>query len=192
MQHRRIFVDVDGVLADFTGRFLRNYNARNGTSLVHDDVTDWDYSKVDAFKLRDSQEWESYLDPEFWLELDPLPWAHDLMAVIECMGIPFAFLTSLPNGSALEDRRKWLDRHFRGKDTQFNYPLHPSKRLIEAAQKDLVVGPGDLLIEDSIANVLAARLVGAEAILLAQPWNAGAAGRMTPSEILAYLRWQKA
>jgi len=106
---------------------------------------------------------------------------------VKATGKPYAFLTALQD---VEDRRSvvsrkaWLDKHFTVDPTDI-----PSKRLIVAQRKELVVTEGDILIDDYIKNLWAAQKVGATVFLLAQPWNQGDfPERMTPEQILKALR----
>lgn len=178
--YKTVYLDVDETLADFIGRFLRNYNAEHGTQHTKEDVVDWEFSTI----LQPGQTWRDYIDPDFWTDLDPLPWAHDLVAAVRDLNVPYAFLTYLPIGSALEGRRIWLDKHF---TVDPNDP--PSKRLIVTGKKDLVVyGQNRLLIDDAPHNVLDVRKTGATAFCLAQPWNVSVPDRMTPESILERLR----
>jgi 5'(3')-deoxyribonucleotidase len=181
----RIYIDVDGVLADFVSRILLNYNAKHGTVYTHDDIQTWDFTDI----LQPGQEWQDYVDQNFWGCLDIYPWAHQLVAAVRASGRPYAFLTALSDdnscteGSALAARERWLDRHF------MIDPLDPpSSRMIATIRKDLVVAPGDILIDDSARNIQAIRNVGGTAWALAQPLNQGVEGRMTPDEIMDALQ----
>jgi len=186
MNYSRIWIDVDGVLADFVGRLLQNYNAKNGTDYNPNAVTNWQFSKV----LK-GEDWKNYMDPDFWTGLKPYPWAQKLVRLVDSTNILYAFLTSLPNGTGLsvEGRRTWLNVHL---DHNHERLYTPGQRLVEASKKELVVRAGDLVIEDSPDNARILRAIGADVLLLAQPWNEGSPGRMTSDEILTFLRWLKA
>jgi len=180
----RIYIDVDGILAQFVPALLKNYNQKHGTSLTPNDVTDWAFKGI----FKHGQHWWDYTYPEnFWTELETYSWAHALVAAAKATGKPYAFLTALQD---VEDRRSvmsrkaWLDKHFTVDPTDI-----PSKRLIVAQRKELVVTEGDILIDDYIKNLWAAQKVGATVFLLAQPWNQGDfPERMTPEQILTALQ----
>lgn len=188
----RIFIDVDGVLADFVSRILTNYNARHGTTYTHAEVTDWAFQDI----LKPGQRWWEYIDPDFWLSLDPYPWAQEMVSLVRKSGHPHAFLTALPGntgespglpgalGAAVEGRTVWLDRVFANPED----PEPPHHRMIVAARKNLVVVPGDILIEDAPKYILPAREIGVTVLALAQPWNTDVPDRLTPQQILDRLR----
>ena len=181
----RIYLDVDGVLADFVSRILLNYNAKHGTAYTSDDIQTWDFTDI----LKPGQEWHNYVDLNFWESLDVYPWAHQMVTAVRASGRPYAFLTALSDvnvsngGPALAARERWLDRHF-----TVDPQDPPSSRMIAALRKELVVAPGDILIDDSARNIQAIRNIGGTAWALAQPLNQGVEGRMTPDEILEALR----
>ncbi len=180
MSFNRIYIDVDGVLADFVARILYNYNTKNGTSYTHEDVTDWGFTDI----LK-GENWRTYLDDRFWADLPALQGASPLMLAVRATGRPYAFLTMLPDGTGLsvEGRREWLDKWFTWFDND-----KPSELMIVAARKELVVHPGDLLIDDNPEFIKAVKNNGAEGFLLAQPWNHDAPFRMTLEEIIAALQ----
>lgn len=178
----RIYIDVDGVLADFVSALLNNYNRKHGTSHTPDDALDWRLTNI----FKEGQHWWEYTEtPKFWSSLDVYPWAHELVRQVRATGRPYAFLTALTD-SAASSRRSWLDKHF----TEDPEDL-PSKRMIIAYRKELVVAPGDLLIDDCPKNVTAIlNTPGATVFPLAQPWNQSMEGveRMTPEQILTAIR----
>jgi len=185
----RIFIDIDGVLANYLERLLDNYNQRHGTSFIAADVTDWHLKNI----LQPGQKWGDYIDKDFWTALKSYPWAHSLVRLVRDTKLPYAFLTALLDenrpdnafATFIDGRRKWLDDQFPTLEGQ-GFP--PSTRLIFASCKDLVVKEGDLLIEDASHNVNAARAVGAHVLALAQPWNQDIKClRCTPEQILRFL-----
>ena len=172
-----IYIDVDGVIADYIGALLAVYNQRHGTSVTNDDVKDFFMESV----LKPGQKWEDY-SPDY-KTIPVLPWAHQLVAAVRKIGKPYAFLSALlalPDGSRniLDDRRWWLDQNFACPGD------NPSDRLVVATRKDLVVHEGDLLIEDGPMNVEAVRKAGGQVLVVAQPWNTEVPDRLSPDAIL--------
>ncbi|WBX84457.1 hypothetical protein [Sphingosinicella microcystinivorans] len=117
-----IFVDMDGVLADFDTGYEQMLGTR--PSIVTDNV-EWDaVRQVDAFYTR----------------LPPMPDFADLWRGLECYR-PI-ILTGVP--ASVEDaaahKRAWVDRHIG--------PLQP---MIACSSKDKslhIRNPGDILIDD--------------------------------------------
>jgi len=175
-----IYVDVDGVLADFNGRILTNYNAKHGTKWTNDDVTDWEYQTI----FHAGQRWQDYIDPGFWLDLELLPWAQRLVKAVRDTRQNYAFLTYIPDETA--DRRHWLNWHF---TKELGDP--PGDRMIIAKRKELVVHSNDLLIDDAPRNIKAVRKNGATVMALAQPWNQSVWGRMSPEQVIQNLERYK-
>ena len=97
----QVYLDVDDTIADFIGGLIQRYNAKHGTHHVREDVIDWEFSTI----LKPGQSWKDYVDPSYWENLDPLPWAHELVAAVRALNVPYAFLTYMPLGSALDGRR---------------------------------------------------------------------------------------
>jgi 5'(3')-deoxyribonucleotidase len=181
----RIYIDVDGVLADFMAALLSNYNENHGTTFTPEDLYDWGCSNV----FQSGQKWWEYTyTPKFWSTLDVYPWAAELIATIRATGKPYAFLTALSEvhragESPITARKKWLDKNFCIDESD-----RPSSRLIIAPRKELVVAPGDILIDDCLKNIIAVQGAGGVALTLAQPWNRDAPDRKTPEEILTFIR----
>lgn len=177
-KYKRIFLDVDGVLADFVTRLLKNYNMENDTDFKYDDVIDWNFKGI----ISDNDTYKNYVDAKFWLMLEPFFWAEDLVRAAHSTGAQIAFLTYLGSepGLGWQQRKQWLEKNF-------PYIDNVGDRLINTRSKNLVVTKGDLLIDDSEFNVTAALKSGADVITLAQPWNLGCPNRMPPQEIIEKL-----
>jgi len=174
-KYKRIFLDVDGVLADFVTRLLKNYNMTNDTDFKYEDATDWNFKGI----ISDNDSYKNYIDAKFWLMLEPFPWTEELVKTAVSTGTQIAFLTYLGRepGLGWQQRKEWLDK-------TFPYIKDAGDKLINTRSKNLVVTKGDLLIDDSEFNVTAALKSGADVITLAQPWNLGCPNRMAPQEII--------
>ena len=156
-----IYVDVDGVLAEFVDELLRRYNRKYGTNIAKEHITDWQLSQ-----FLEHEYWDIMAEQGFWESLELTPLAHKLVDIIETKyPDKFAFLTSLyhdktPNAAA--ERARWLKRNFGSS--------MPSK-LVVANHKGLVAKPGDIIIDDAPHHVTEAAKNGAVPIVVDQPWN---------------------
>lgn len=173
MKVGRIYLDCDDVLFRFTGAILDSCNRKLGTNLTIEDVKQWEVSP----SLPPGHQWWEFTDVEgFYRDLEPLPGAVSLVDAVRASGRLWGFLTSLPvkhvSSNIIEERRICLDKHFLKDGREI-----PSRRLIVAKRKDLVVHPGDVLIDDYEENIKAVEAVGGIGILAAYPPNRNASRR---------------
>ena len=162
IQH--IFLDIDGVLADFTGATTQLHGRQ-------EILNSWPSGERDIPKvlgISRSEYWRKIDDagPGFWEELKPYPWFEDLIALARETA-PFTLLTA-PSLSphSLAGKVAWIYRHF---------PKVAGKRFgdfLIGRQKHLLAAPGRVLIDDAEHNVEAFRQAGGAAILFPQIWNA--------------------
>lgn len=167
-----IYLDVDGVLAQFAEAVVDKYNEVNGTGFTANDVTGWNFQPI----IQEPDKWYNYArDLEMWKNLLPYPWAEPLVKAVIDTGYPWAFLTSLPikPKGVLQARRDWVDREFGHLEQNI------SRRIVVAKRKELVVHEGDFLIDDTLDNCKAVRKAGGRTLLLMQPWNRDAEGKLT-------------
>lgn len=117
----QIFVDMDGVLADFDGGHEAAFGYRSDK--LADNV---DWSKVRAF-------------PGFYQGLQPMPDMHDLWGYVS-MHRPIV-LTGVPSSveEAPENKRAWARKHL---------GEHVVVRCCRSSEKCYHAKPGDVLIDD--------------------------------------------
>ncbi|MEM1297110.1 MAG: hypothetical protein AAGH89_17220 [Verrucomicrobiota bacterium] len=161
IQH--LFLDLDGVFADFTRAALR----------LHDEehyLESWPTGERDISKVLGISKtafWKKIdrAGTEFWESLEPYPWFEELIDVARNTA-PFALLTA-PSLSpdSLAGKAAWIDRHFpKIEGRKF-------RNFLITSQKHLLAGPGRVLIDDSASMVSAFRRAGGNAILFPQIWN---------------------
>lgn len=157
-----VFLDCDGVLADFvSGACL----AHNRPSPYADPKNhgNWHFDKL--WGMTPTQ-FEAPMQFGFWAGLEP---THDGSAIrraaeqlaLQWGGMPYLLTKLMPTPGCLEGKRVWVERHL---------PDY-SRRLIFAHDKAVIAGPGKLLIDDSDANVADWRKAGGNAILVPRKWN---------------------
>lgn len=158
----RIWVDVDGVLADFVPMYLGLIQEHTGRTHSVYDVTSFNFFECVASKDEDAHVWREMIDkrPGLLTGLAEVPGALAGVAELRERG-SVAVLTSPHIGPYwMHERCQWLlARGFAKRDIVF------------ASDKSHV--RGDILIDDSAANceAWAHANQGGVAILLDAPWN---------------------
>lgn len=180
---RRIFLDLDGVLADFDNRF-RDLAANDKVwNLAYGDLgldpkvlqqirnqtltTDREdsmnvltnaFTKLGIRKAR----WAiiDKIDTKFWTGMDLMPGAQALVQFVETLNLPIEILTAGSHGNAKIGKIEWLKNQGLGKyavDGKFNLVLH-------GIEKGKLAKPGDILIDDMAKNIKIFRDAGGMAI----------------------------
>jgi len=154
-----VFLDVDGVYADFVSAGLRAH----GSALTPNDITRYDMAGI--MGISGTEFWEP-LDaagPEFWRDLELFPWSVRLYAELKALPADVVFLTQ-PSWSwtTLAGKKMFFDKHFGRSFMNF----------IPTGRKELLAHhPRSVLIDDSPENVEKFEAAGGKAILFPQPWN---------------------
>ncbi len=159
---KRIFVDVDEVLADWKSSAARVWGLTMEELMPHWPEGHW--SIVEPLgaalgrELTVEEFWE-LIDLEgrsFWQSIKPLPWCQELIELVDSVGVPIHYITS-PGGSSYgcySGKAAWLDNV--DGSNQF---LHITEH------KHVCSQPGHLLIDDRQSNVDEWRGEEGEAIL---------------------------
>ena len=151
----KICLDIDGVLADFVGEA--------GRLMGYDPavVDTWDY----YHKVGETEDtfWEKIdaAGAEFWAEMQPYPWAHDLFDLCKLKGETILLTTNSKHHKSAEGKVLWMQKHF-GRSFR-NYLIGP--------KKEFCARPGTILIDDSDANCEKFIANGGSAILFPRSWN---------------------
>jgi 5'(3')-deoxyribonucleotidase len=155
-----VFVDMDGVLADFVGGVLR----------LHD-IPDTQYNPQGSYdihtylKMSASQFWGAIdNDSRFWETLSLTPEATLLIDLLESLtSYKNIYLLSSPalHPNCFYGKAVWIKKHF---------PEYLPK-LILTAHKHFLAAPNRLLIDDSDSNVTKFRQAEGLAILFPRKWN---------------------
>ncbi len=152
-----IFLDIDGVLANWNDAAIAAH--RLDVAKVNADWDElrprpWDLSVVLGCSPAIANNWR-FGDWDFWAELDPYDWCHDLHEAC-CAVAPTVLLTSPSRApSSHSGKAVWIQRHFgsRFRDYLIGAPKHRCAR------------SGAVLIDDAPKNCKAFRDHGEESIL---------------------------
>ncbi len=156
----RVYIDIDGVLADFQGGVLNAFGVPHSRPEPGKGLDDY-------LGLSDGEVWEKIKEKgaAFWLQLQLLP---DALDILNCLLAHFTndqlYLVSCytDDVNCLVGKASWVKMLF---PAMFS-------RLRFVTDKAELAGPGRLLIDDAANVAERFRAHGGEAILLPRPWNA--------------------
>lgn len=169
---RRVYVDLDGVLADLVGGAL----AAHG----------WPRQFRDRMTLYTLWHHLNISEEDFWAKLDNECFWWQLDATDDCAAVLSACEAFAPGNVSLLTRPRPYPSCLAGKYRWVRARLpHYLDRLHVSTAKHYLAGPGRLLIDDSDDEVRRWRDCGGDAILFPRPWNE-ARGRA--GEAVAYLK----
>ena len=164
---KKVFVDIDGVLADFATEVLLVHNAGVSQSDCIDVEAFMSQWPRGEFEMWDRMGYESVGDfwemiagsPSFWNAMTPYPWATQLMLAARVFGD--VSILSSPSGDpkCWSGKKSWRDAYF------------PATPLILCKEKELIATPDRLLIDDRDEGVDKWRDAGGQAILFPRLWN---------------------
>lgn len=154
----RLYLDMDGVIADFN-RNLREFGVvDNETHFIHKPRSEWTQSQKDLdIRVRGVME----LD-DFWPSIPLCPGAHELWDY--CKQFDLYILTATPNVTEFRDRiaqhkREWIWANLD--------PTFPAERILIClrSEKQAHSGPGHVLVDDMPSNCAEWNKSGGNAVL---------------------------
>lgn len=133
-EENTIFLDVDGVVADFDAFIYENLGSSFKNESDETDAEMWNFIKS---------------VPHFYSQLPRMDGAHELVNFARSLAQKVEFLTAIPRKveipTAESDKRVWLACHF-GSDIPVR--IGPYSR-----DKWLHCSPGDILVDDRADNI---------------------------------------
>lgn len=155
----RIFLDMDGVIADFQKAALELFDC------VHLMTESTPGVEIDAqMGFTRKEFWHQIYErrPDFWHHIEPYPWAKSLYD--ELRKIAPVTILSKPdlNPASLDGKLNWLQR---------NLGVSPFEDYIFTRHKHIISRPGFLLIDDTTETIDLWRKGGGHAVTFPQPWN---------------------
>lgn len=170
----RVFLDVDGVLADFVGRACECHGVEN----IYLDPKNKGYECMHRrMGITSSEFWEPLKGNKFWRDLDVLEEGVKTLAFLEdTFGRDNIFLLSKPADDIgyFIGRYEWIHK---------NFPKYLQRTFLHK-QKHMFAGSSSLLIDDSIDNCELFQENDGTAFLYQQPWNDK--GNFHPNGLLLY------
>lgn len=128
----KIFIDMDGVLADFDKK-------KEELKKIHPKMS-----------LNDNEFWKGIQSVDhFFLHLEPMPDMSELMSYLQSLDIPLAILTALPRTTSMptakQDKKTWI-----GREVSFDIEFNASR---SAKLKQKWAREGHVLIDDKASNI---------------------------------------
>lgn len=169
----RILLDQDEVITDFVGGACKVWGVPKEKLLELCEPTNWQM-KYPLSKLlgrispmSDEEFWQPINDsPKFWYELEPTPWAFQLIAAVEEITDDWYVVTSPSNcPNCIPGKKQWLHERFRG----------GFDRIIPTRFKHLFANRRTMLIDDREETVLKFRSEGGMGIVFPHQSNSSAA-----------------
>jgi len=170
-----IYIDMDGVLADFHSAALRLHG------MTYDPATypknEWEIANILGISQDDFWAPINAQGIDYWANLEPLPWAFDLLRFCEgaaaTLGAKLRTATKPSKSHACAAGKViWLQKHA------------PDLRYILIKDKEELATPNRVLIDDSSANIQTFHGAGGQTILIPHPWN----GNDNPPDMLEHVR----
>lgn len=145
-----VFVDMDGIVADFVKAACELHNLP--------EPTQWD-----MFGDMKYSEYTKGMDVDWWVNMPKTPECDDLMDLLlrRFSNNQIFFFSSPMNYESLEGKKRWVEKHF---------PAF--KRNLILGAKKYVAAKGNILIDDKTQNCSEFIEHGGRAWLFARPWNA--------------------
>jgi len=156
----QIYLDMDGVLADFVSASI----AAHGRDDSHDSVKTWDYS-TEQWEISHGKFWSACQGRSFWAGLSPYSHHLELLEMCEAYADEVYFLTSpssTGHAECLAGKSDWIKAWFGGMY---------QKNLIPTKHKHLLAASDRVLIDDSSGNIESWVKAGGIGIGFGQPWN---------------------
>lgn len=155
-----VFLDVDGVVADFRKGIHNVFNKPYDYSTLTPKWLFWDDWPDVTFKMVNDA-----CTVEFWRNLE---WMFDGHKILRSLFPRFELeqvylLTApMPNVESATGRWLWIKEQL---------PLYYKRTIITQAPKHLLARPDTLLIDDKDENIDEFRAAGGKAIKVPRPWN---------------------
>jgi len=151
----RLFLDIDGVLAQFMKKSCETHGKPGYMAQKWDYFEDWGLTTAEFWDKIDAIE-------GWWDDLELYDNALDLIKLVEKYDPNFKFLSAPHNSPCCYSGKFKLI-----KDLGYN----PSRRMILTASKEELAFPGNVLIDEGPPNIEKFTDWGGEAILYPATWN---------------------
>ena len=158
-----IYLDMDGVVSDAHQAFLTAMGREDLIPNYHvEHAGEFDVNKAAGMTAERMWSMVEAVGRGLWSRMPELPWAHELYERLKKVGDVVFLTTPSQDPESLAGKLEWLHRFTKRGDF---------KDYIMTARKDLLAGPGRMLVDDRLENVTAFREAGGAAILFPATWQ---------------------
>ncbi len=182
MPKRVLGIDIDGVLADTTSKWLQIVERRYGIKAIKKDITRHDIPEVEKFA---SLTEEQYIDAfkEVWSDYKNLQLEDPgIPSILDNLREKFQIYITTASVGTRSEIEAWLAKNHIVYDRLAHFSRAKDKHLLNDV--DIYIDDYNKVIENLAKN-------GKTAILLAQPWNEHfIASNKNPKIIVAY-NWRE-
>lgn len=160
-----IFLDMDGVIADFNAHSMKLCGLSDDQIQWH--YNNWrerDHDTAKQIGVSNTQFWSMVnKDRSFWETIPVYDYAHELVSALRKMGK--VIICTAPNSDpeCLAGKSKWL----------INNKFKFGGDVVITKYKYLLAGPDRVLIDDSDEKIIDFVEYGGKGVLFPQPWNSG-------------------
>jgi 5'(3')-deoxyribonucleotidase len=167
----RIFLDQDGVLADFIKGVCKVWQVQDEVVFKNWPVGTWDSEEPISKALglpgiiSSTRFWERIRSAQgFWENLEPTPWCKELVELVEEYDKDWMICTAPDkDGHAVPGKIAWMKKQFGERFDRYHITRY----------KDALAKPNTILIDDKDTHVDCFRLAGGCGILFPRHWNSG-------------------
>jgi len=166
MNKRKIVLDVDDVLGEFTRSLNKFYNERYGTNFRFEDYSVYDLTKIWG---RDSKEvrriiFDFYSHPSL-TEIKPLEFSQNVLQMLNASGENEFIACSYRIGWIECETKNWIRENFF--DMKTRCIGYKSKSKLDLCKEE----DANFIVEDNLQTVIECTKAGITAILISRPWN---------------------
>jgi len=167
MKKRKIILDVDDVLGEFAESLNIFYNERHGTKFTLKDYTYYEFGKIWGCNSKEVKNtiFDFYRHSSL-MDIKPLKFSQDILRILYESGESEFVAGSYRPGWIEDKTRKWIRENFFDMKTQCMGYGHKKSKLDLCKEES-----AEIIIEDSLLNVLECANSGINAILIDRPWN---------------------
>lgn len=161
MANLKVFLDMDGVLADFVGGASEAHN-RLSPYLNDQGIGVWDMEKL--WGITSAEFWKPTNNFDFWFNLEKTLEADAIVQLaIDAVGVKNVAILTSPSldPCCVPAKRAWVEKC---------YP-QLAKTMIFSWGKGMIGGPQRILIDDRDRNIDDWEEAGGYGILVPRPWN---------------------